>query len=407
MREYHYVALTASQAIKQGTLSGASPEAVRRELGRRGWRLVDIHEAPATSIGVHLRGLSGLRFTRSIRSLDIELLLQQLALMLESGLELTASLRELGTHASKPRVQRLCHRLATSIEQGDSLAEAIDASRQFPLIVSRMAAVGEQTGQLGHTLQRASDFLEKRRQAIGRVRTALAYPTVVATAAIGVAGYLVVYAIPKLSVFLSAMGRKLPAMTQSLLDVSEVLRTHGPRATIIVAGCLIGLALLYLWKPARYRIDQCLLRIPLLGRLIQMSETQQLANTLALMLRCGVLLQDALETASKVHSNHYLAEQVCHSRRQIAAGKDLAGALRESQGFSNMLPSMAAVGEQTGDLAQSMERLAKFYSQQLEAALKRTAGLVEPGIIVFVGGIVGYVYIAFFLALISAGANFK
>ncbi|MEM9588165.1 MAG: type II secretion system F family protein, partial [Planctomycetota bacterium] len=149
-----------------------------------------------------------------------------------------------------------------------------------------------------------------------------------------------------------------------------------------------------------------MLRVPLIGSLLRMSATHQLSSALALMLRSGVLLPDALAATTTLLRNRSLHDQITTARVHVAGGQDLAGSLAGS-GFARMLPSMAAVGEKTGDLPKALDHVARFYAARVEARIKQFARIVEPAIIVVVGGLVGYVYIAFFMALMSAGATFK
>ena len=406
MLEYAYVARTEGGAIERGNVLAAAPAEAQRMLAGRGRRLVSLQEAPTSSLlSQAARSFCWLRMP-SLQRVDAALLLQQLAVMLGSGLELVPSLRELSVHSPNRRDRQVCGELAVAIERGDSLEAALAKAKAFPAVVMRLVRVGEETGELPTMLRRAADFLDARRQSKGKLVAALAYPSLVAAAACSVAGYLVVYAIPKLGTFLEAMGRELPAMTQSLLDLSEAVRRFGPAATAIAFLMVAAFAIAYGWKPGRYRIDRALLRVPLVGQLIQMAETRQLASSLALMLRSGVFLPEALQTTAVLHRNSYLADRVAKSPDRLAAGSDLSTALG-GHGFASMLPSMIAVGERTGELPAALEHVATFYGSQLDARLQRLTRLIEPAIIAVVGGGVGYVYVAFFMALLGAGANFK
>jgi len=406
MPDYRYVAQTNSGAIERGRISGDAPAEARAKLLQQGRRLVSIQAIESQSFPLPIDFASIRRRFQTVRSTDIELMLQQLAVMLGGGLELTASLRELSIHSPKRSQQQICSALAEKVEQGHSFASAISDTRSFPTFISQLVRVGEETGQLAVTLQRAAEFIESRRQARSELLAALAYPLLVAIAACFVATYLVGWAIPQLAAFLHALGRKLPAMTQSLVDISELFQKHGPLCTVALATSAAMMATLYFWKPGRYRIDQYQLHLPLIGPLMQMSETHQLASSLALMLRSGVFLPEALKTAASLHRNQFLAAKVSRSHEELANGKDLAG-LFAGPGFGPMLASMIAVGEKTGDLPKSLEHVSRFYAAQLEGTLKRFSRLIEPTIIVVVGGVVGYVYVAFFMALLSAGGNFK
>lgn len=404
MPRFTYIAKDQQDSIERGEIRGDSPAAARQVLQQRGLRLVGLEPVQEKlTWAQQVEGLLGSR-PRSIRSRDLELVQQQLAVMLESGLELAPSLRELGRHAACRSVQRLCKELAQEVELGSSFTKAIADSKAFPFLVAQLIGVGEESGELPATLHRSAEFMEKRRETASGLVAALAYPTVVAAAAFSVAGYLVGWAIPKLSTFLLTMGRSLPPMTQSLIDISNSVRAYGLQSTVAMVAFAVALGLLYLWPTARYRIDQATLRIPGIGRLIRMAETQLLASSLALMLRSGMLLQDALKTSSRLHRNQYLAKSVARSNERLSSGHALATSL---DGFEPMLTSMVAVGERTGELPRALEHVAKLYQSQLDTRLKQLSRLVEPAIIIFVGGIVGYVYIAFFMALMSAGGNFK
>jgi len=407
MPDYLYVAQTNSGAIERGRICGSAPAEAKAKLSQQGKRLVSIQALENRGLTLQ-RYFASIRCRRfqSVRSTDIELMLQQLAVMLGGGLELTASLRELSVHSPKRCQQQLCTAIAEKVEQGNSFATAISEARSFPTFIAQLVHVGEKTGQLAVTLQRAAEFIESRRQARSELLAALAYPLLVAIAACFVASYLVGWAIPQLATFLHALGRKLPAMTQSLVDISELFQKHGPLCIVALATSAAVMVMLYFWKPGRYRIDQWQLHLPLIGPLMQMAETHQLASALALMLRSGVFLPEALKTAASLHRNQFLAAKVSRSHEELANGKDLAG-LFAGPGFGPMLASMIAVGEKTGDLPKSLEHVSKFYAAQLEGKLKRFSRLIEPTIIVIVGGVVGYVYVAFFMALLSAGGNFK
>lgn len=406
MPEYLYVVQTDHGAIERGRITGSAPADAREKLSHRGLRLVSLQESSIHRWTVRDLVAPFRRRTRSLRPTDTELTLQQLSVLLGSGLELAPSLRELGIHSAKRRTQQMCVALAEAIEQGKSFEAALAETQAFPAVVTRLARVGEETGELPVMLQRAAEFVETRRLARGSLLAALAYPLLVAIAACSVAVYLVGWAIPKLALFLHALGRELPAMTQSLLDISSIIREYGPLFSLLVATGVLAVGLVYSWKPGRYRIDKALLRVPLIGPLMQIAETQQLASSLALMLRSGVFLPDALHTTATLHRNAYLAAQVARSREKLAMGEDLAGSFRDG-GFAPMLSSMIAVGERTGELPRTLDHVAKFYAAQLQTRLKRLGKLIEPTIIFVVGGGVGYVYIAFFMALLSAGGNFQ
>ncbi|MEM9586805.1 MAG: type II secretion system F family protein, partial [Planctomycetota bacterium] len=409
---YAYVVQTARGSIQRGVLSGYGPDEVRQSLASRGHRLIGLSADKSTRSSSWWAACKANveRLTKQgsgsprLGSAQAELMLQQLASMLESGLELAPSLRELSQQSHSAATRQVCLHVASRVEQGGSLHEALKSTGRFPPVACRLAEVGEQTGQLPATLVHAADFLQLRREAFGSLITALAYPILVAIAALAVAGYLVVYAIPKLAELLQTLGRELPAMTQRLVDIATFVQLHGITILVAAVACLLSGWLCTLWPAGRFQIDRAMLRVPLIGSLLRMSATHQLSSALALMLRSGVLLPDALAATTTLLRNRSLHDQITTARVHVAGGRDLAGSLAGS-GFAPMLPSMAAVGEKTGDLPKALDHVARFYAARVDARIKQFARIVEPAIIVVVGGLVGYVYIAFFMALMSAGAT--
>ncbi len=386
-------------------MEGQTPDAVRESLQLQGLRLIGIEEiAESSQLGAYAKRLWDNRKFRPVRSRELELLQQQLAVMLESGLELAPSLHELSMHSPQGNVRKLCQELSSAVENGSAFAAAIAASKAFPSFVSQLVRVGEESGKLAITLRRAADFMAKRREGLSGLISSLAYPSFIAVAAFAVAGYLVGWAIPKLSTFLFAMGRKLPPMTQSLIDISDFAREYGASFGIAIVGAFIALVCVYVMPAGRIRLDKLLLQLPIVGQLMRMAETQLLASSLSLMLQSGVRLQDALRTANSLHRNRFLAEKVTEATTRLSNGEPLAVAL---VGFEPLLTSMVAIGEKTGELPRALEHVAQLFANQIEARLKQLTRLIEPAIIMTAGGVVGYVYVAFFMALMSAGGNFK
>ena len=239
----------------------------------------------------------------SPRSSDIELGLQQLAVMLRSGLTLLTALRSVAEFAERRSMREAWEKVAEMIQQGSAFADALARFRCFPHLVVHLARVGEQTGTLEMVINRAAQTLERRRQLKAQLLTALAYPTIVFFAAIGVAIFMIVSVIPKLEVFLKALGRKLPASTQLLLDISEAVQVYAPwfiGGIVLLTGAIIAL---YLWPPGRLFIDRWMLRVPIIGRLLRLAATVQFSHGMGVLLQSGVTLVEGLRTVAAMHRN--------------------------------------------------------------------------------------------------------
>lgn len=291
--------------------------------------------------------------------------------------------------------------VADRIEQGASFATALAAHpRVFSEHVVQLVRVGESSGNLDAALRSAADHLERLRQMRLTVFNALMYPAIVALMAAGVTGFLVIGVIPKLEKYLGGRGRTLPAITQNLLDVVAWLQQWAAQLGLLAGALVAALLLIHRWPPGRLVLDRWLLRLPVIGRVLRLAGTATLARSLSVLVESGVTLLDSLRTVSRLLGNRALAARIESARASVLGGGTLAGALAGAE-FMPMLPRMVAVGESAGTLVPVLEEVAAFHEAQLVAAIRRMSLLIEPVVILVVGGIVGFVYIAFFVALFS------
>jgi len=403
MPNFQFRARDSSGRPQAGTLDAPSAQATVQALRTRGWMVVEVREAVSeVSVGELWKRYNPLELLPP-RSVEIEQSGKQLAVMLRGGLTLLTSLQAVSRQSERYRMQRLWGRVALRIQEGAAFADAMTESKSFPLLLVQMVRVGEQTGNLEQTIDRAADTLERRRHLKSSLMTALAYPSLVLVAALGVTAFMVVGVIPKLKTFLDGMGRKLPPITQLLVDVSTAVRTYLPHAVVVMLILTLGFIALYCNKFGREAIDRRLLRIPVIGKLLRLAGTAAFSRSLGILIRSGITLLEGLRTTEDLLSNRYLANRVSAARQAVMQGGTLAEPLAADYAFTPMLSRMVSVGESAGTIDEVLDEVARFHESQLQAAVRQLSVIVEPCIIVVVGGIVGFVYIAFFMALFSAG----
>ena len=350
---------------------------------------------------------SALRFSlfswlRPVRAFDIEIGLQQLSLMLKSGVSLLLALETVAEQSFGPRAARTWLRVRDAVSSGTSLSDAIAArGRRFGAATVELVRVGEQTGDLDAALLHAARQLESQRNLRTLLLNALAYPCFAVLLALAVSVFLVAGVIPKIAEFLETGGAALPASTQFLLDLSAVIRARGP-AILLAAAALAALYFLLRALPAgRRALDPRSLRLPVTGRIRRLAGTAVFARAMGMLVQSGVTLLVSLDTARALLSNTRLADRVRGARDAVLRGGALAPALRARGDFMPMLSQMVAVGETTGSLADAFNEVARFHEMMLAVAIKRFGAAIEPLLILLTGGLVGYVYIAFFMALFS------
>ena len=388
-----------SQGVARTFLREAADEAaLGAELRAEHWLVLSVESRRATAA----RRSWGPAALLPMRGFDVEMGVRQLASMLKSGVTLLDALGTVGEQAMRPRAVAAWLRVRDRIFAGRSLAAALAAEGgRFGEITVRLAEVGESSGELEQALARAADQLEARRNLRTQLVNALVYPLIAVTMAVGVSAYLVAAVIPRIGEFLSSGGAQLPPVTQALLDVSAWLNAHGAMIGVGIVATVAVWSAVRLWPAGREAEDAFLLRIPVTGRLLRLSGTALFARAMQIMLESGVTLLDALATGAHLMGNRRFRRRVADAREAVVRGGTLAEALDPAVEFLPMLRSMAAVGEVTGSLPEVFGETARFHEMLLGVAVRRFGMLIEPVMIAITGGIVGFVYIAFFMALFA------
>lgn len=366
--------------------------------------VLDVREAAAVR---ELPPLWHPAWLRPVSGFDVEMGIRQLASMLRSGVTLLKALATVQEQAIAPRAKRMWQRVKEAVFRGGAFAAALaDQPKRFSEIVVRLAEVGEKSGELEHALTRAADQMEARRNLRTAVINALLYPLLAVLMAVGVSAYLVVSVIPKLTEFLQAGGAALPPVTQALMDISLWVNANG--LTILAGvGCAVAVWIaVRLVAAGRELEDAFLLKVPITGRILRLSGTALFARAMQIMTESGVTLLDSLGTSARLMSNRRFRRRVEVAHDDVMRGQSLAESLAPAVEFMPMLRRMAAVGEVSGALPETFGETARFHEMLLAIAVKRFGMLIEPVMIVITGGIVGFVYIAFFMALFAiAGTN--
>lgn len=407
MPEFIYEARDADGRRRDGRETAGSVSAMCGRLRERGWLVLDVQEVKAAA-DLSAEGLGWGRIASSwlpVSTEEVEGVLRQLAVMLRSGLTLLGALQAARENAEGLRMRIVLGSVMEGVEGGGTFAEALRVEGVFGDLTVQLARVGEETGNLDAVLERAADAIERRRQLMQQVMTALAYPMLVLVAAVGVAVFMVIEVIPRLEGLMKALGRKLPPTTEALISVSAWARTDGGwwLAGMVVAG--LGIAWAMRLPGARLVVDRWVLSVPLLGEVLRVAGSAMFARALSILLRSGVTVLDGLRTAESLAGNHHLARVVARSRERVLGGGTLSGGLGGGGGFVPMLDRMVAVGEATGRMEEVLEEVARHLEGQLAVRVRRLSALVEPAIIVAVGGIVGFVYVTFFLTLYAAAGT--
>jgi type IV pilus assembly protein PilC len=348
---------------------------------------------------------------RRIKPAVLTVFTRQLATLIDVGMPLMRGLRILQQQAESRSLKEVIVDLASAIESGSSLSEALAAHPKVfnPLYVS-MVKAGEMGGVLEVALRRQAEFMEKAQKIKGRIKTAMFYPVAVMVAAAGILTLMMVFIIPRFEAVFDGLlgGRPMPLFTVLVLHISEVFRTH--YLTAGLTGIALGLAMRILVRSrwGRPLFDRCKLALPVVGRVVRKAALSRFARTLGTLLGSGVPVLPALNIVKETAGNLVLSRVIASVHASVREGGTIAAPLQESRIFPAMVSGMVDVGEQTGALPDMLMRIADTCDEEVDNAVGALTSLLEPVMIIFLAVVVGSIVIAMFLpiiVLIGGGTN--
>ena len=404
MTFFHYAALDAQGFEQSGNIEADSQRAAAQLLRGKGLYVVTIHNEAATPNGSNKDVLTWLREQRSVGTLDLVLFFQQMALMLRSGLPMLEALDMARTITNSGRLAAAIRRIELAVRSGGRLSEAMAAEQTiFPQLAVQLVKSAEASGEMDQILERIAEDLDRKADLKRNLITALMYPCIVVLASVGVSGFLVVGIIPKMAAFLEKKGNALPPATQNLLDLSRFFQQWGLLIVIVLAVLAVLLAFVYSRPQGRLLIDRVLLKLPKIGHSLQTASVTQLSWSLAILLKSGVTALESLKIAAELIPNKAIAGVVEATQAHILAGRDVASGL-QSPLLPKLVSQLIAIGERTGTLDVVLRELGNYYQRELALQIKRLTAMIEPTLTLLIGGMVGYVYYAFFQALFGLSA---
>jgi len=398
MASFQFTARDSQGAIVSDMVTAESERAVLDILDRRGLFPVRIEEK---SVG---RGMdfSQRAFAGRVRSDELVAFARQLADLLKVGITLNRALDTLARQAPNTELGRIVDNLRADVSSGTPLSEAMG---KFPRIFSSlfisMIQAGEMGGFLEDSLERVATFQEKAQELISRVKAAMAYPVLLAVMGTATVIFLLVFFIPKFTTIFADMGGVLPWPTQVLIGLSDFLQEYG---LFLVAGLAVVTFLLFralATDSGRLTFDRLRLRVPVIGAIFQRTAIARFGRVLGTLLHSGVSILDALDITQKAVGNLHIGEGIARARLQVQEGRRLAEPLRGMREFPPMVVDMIAIGEETGNLDEVLVKVADNYDKQVDRSVKVMVSLMEPAMLVVMGGVVGAIVIAMLLPVFT------
>ncbi|HYA37367.1 MAG TPA: type II secretion system inner membrane protein GspF [Candidatus Methylomirabilis sp.] len=406
MAAFEYHALDAQGHAIKGVLEGDAERQVRAALREKGLTplRVDVIDQRAEA------QRSGWRFSfrRGIPGSELALLTRQFATLIHAGLTIEECLNALIEQAETTRARAVLAGVRTRVLEGQSLARSLALfPESFPDIFRSMVDAGEQSGKLDEVLERLAEYTESRQNLQQKVLLAFIYPALVTFVAAAVVVGLLVYVVPQVTRVFENTGQTLPMVTRVLIGISNFLRTGGWWWLVGIAAGLFAFRTALKEPHLRQRWHYFQLRMPLVGRLLRGTNAARLASTLGILTASGIPLLNAMQSAVQTVTNLPMRAAVEEALRQIREGGSLSRALGKTKLFPPLVVHLIASGEATGKLDQMLERAAAAQTRELENWVRALTALLEPVLILVMGGIVLFIVLAILLPIFEMNQLIK
>lgn len=345
---------------------------------------------------------------KPIKPVDIAVFLRQLAIMMKAGVPLVQSFDIIGKGHENPSVQDLVMDVKNDVESGNPFADSLRKHpKHFDDLVCDLIHAGEQSGTLEQMLDRIATYKEKSEALKSKIKSAMMYPAAVITVSIAVTAVLLIYVVPMFEDLFSGAGADLPALTALVVQLSENMQANW----FIYLGVLIAIVVGYVQlneksETFRDRKDALLLKFPIFGPLIQKAAVARYARTLATTFAAGVPLVDALDSAAGASGNSVYRKAIMKIKEDVTSGLQINMAMISTGVFPNMVNQMVAIGEESGAVDTMLAKVADIYEQEVDDAVDGLSSLIEPFVIVFIGGVVGTIIVAMYLPIFKLGDAF-
>jgi type IV pilus assembly protein PilC len=395
-----WVAETRRGKRLKGELEAANEQIALSQLKKRNLKVLKIKPKPKDLF-------ENIPFMKpKVKSKDIVVFTRQFSTMIDAGLPLVQGLTILAEQTENPTFRGILKQITKDVEGGSTLAEAMKKHpKVFDDLFVNLIAAGEMGGILDTILQRLANFIEKAEELKSKIKGAMTYPAVVVGIALIVIAVILIFVIPVFQDMFSSFGQALPAPTLMVVALSDFVKNNIIYIIPVIIVLIVAFRRYRATKGGRKTTDTLALKLPIFGDLLKKTAVARFTRTLGTMLASGVPILDSLEIVAKTAGNVVLEEVILDVRSSIAEGQTIAEPLSETDVFPGMVIQMISVGEATGALDTMLAKIADFYDKEVDAAVDALTSMLEPLLMLFLGGAIGGLMVAMYLPIFSmAGA---
>ena len=396
---------TPAGEVVTRTVEAAGAQEARVHLEAEGFRVFSV-TVPGTKGAAALTrgGRSGTH--ARVKPGDFLLFNQQLSALIRAGIPILQAISMLRRRSPSPRLRGVLGDVEDKIRGGMALSQAFAAQGPlFPRIYTASVLAGERSGALDDVLSRYVSYLRRGVEIRRKIRGALAYPLFLLAASLGMVGFLTAYVVPRMSTLFEGFGRQLPAITRVVIGMSNFVAGHFYWVVPLVVGLAVALFVWTRTPGGRYTVDSFMLRLPVAGLLVRQLAIAQVARSLATLLAGGITLVESWEIAAESITNRNLRARSSATLPMIQEGRPFTESLESAGWVPSLALDMIGVGERSGSLREMLEEVAEFYDKEAEVRLEQLTTVLEPAILLVMGGVVVTILLAIYLPIIQSISN--
>lgn len=389
MPKFQYKAKNISGSIIEGVYEAPNRQSVVEMMKQQSYYILEINPI------IERKDLMDLSSYKKIPIKELMVFCRQFSLILKAGIPMIHALDMLSMQAESPVLKKIIIDLMKDIQTGSSLTQALQVhEKRLPAILIYMVEAGEYSGTLEKSLETMALHFEKSFKLQKKIKAALRYPVLISIVAVAVVAFLMAVVVPTFVDLFQGQGEKLPLPTRILVGISDFIIHFGflVIAFILVAGLLFHIYIKT--EEGRLKFDKRKFAIPIIGSLIRKTVASRFARTMATLMSSGVGITDSLDITARVVGNAYARYCLENIRKQVISGKGLYQPLKATKLFPTMLENMIMMGEETGSLEGMLLNAAEFFEEEIDSTADKVTGMMEPIIIVFLAGVVGFIVIA-------------
>ena len=395
--EFSYVAYTKDKKIVRGRLSATSNEAAIDLLNYGGYKVIRVRQHTALFNWEKISSIFG-----RVNPKEVVMLSRQLALLLESGTDIVASLELLQGQVTSRTLKRVLGEVVADIRGGSSLSVALRKHPNvFSNVYSRAITAGEKSGNLEVVLRQMADFIERRVITEQKIKNALTYPIMVSIVAVIVVILMVTYILPSFTTLYTAFGAEQPLLVRLLINVTDWFSVYGLYVILGFIALIIAGVLYVRTANGKYHWDRIVLRLPIIGRIILLGELSRACRTISLLFHVGLPLPEVLAVTNQSSGNKIISEKLGEVQHELIRGEGLSRPMSKRPMFLPLMVQMTGVGEETGNLDETLTTVAESYEMEADERTSNAVGLIQPIVTIAIGALIGLLAMTMVQAMYS------